>query len=1040
MLSTLFRTGISRVTPLTYARSDWKWSKRKGQNKLRPPVKRKLTNFDNPEDMYTIKGRNIQGELARKLHNKAGVPFRRCGIEEIKSFQRILDGYQIHVVSKEHFNAIIYGGPAAEKKIYLYLHDHHYDVITAMPAFLSRNYFCTKCNKGYDHKVDHSCNNVCHQCYKTHESGDEDWIYCNDCNRYFKSAKCYEMHKQETSTGKSTCYTNFRCRKCNQSVYTKLHKTAHKCGEHYCKTCKDYVPEEHKCYMLPACSDNIDTNTKKKEGRKCKHCKQSWCGTRQHIPNLCIAHKICELCKDSKVDKTSYCDSCGKHEHIFSGESSRDDFCRWLFTEKNAGSKVLCHNFKGYDSYPILQYLYKNAILPEVIVTGSKFMSIDVPQCNIRFIDSINFLPMALDKFPKTFGLKEMVKGYFPHLFNTQENQHTDLPNLPDLKFYNPDGMTRDKRSTFMQWYGEHKYDHFNLQEELLKYCRSDVDILRKGCLEFRKMFMDITTKGDLDGIDPFESCITIASACNLVYRRNFLEHQSIGIIPANGYRCEHKQSIKALKWLKYLSEKDTIDIMHAGNGSEKQIGSFLIDRYRETEEGEREVYEFHDCFWHGCEQCFVRSTVNPETSNTIVYLFQRTMNKRSFLEKDGYKYISIWECQFDNELKSNVQMRNFVENLCLKDPLEPRDAFYGGRTEAFTTYKEAKGDKIDYYDVTSLYPFINKTGKIPLGHPKIITENFEDINRYEGLIKCKIVPPRGLFLPVLPLKCNGKLLFGLCHTCMKNNFTDECKHTEEERAIVGTWKYNPDTKEGGIFTEYVNTFLKIKQEASGWPEWCLTDQDKHTYIKNYFEKEGIWLEEKNIKENPGLRQLAKLILNNFWGKFGQRLNLPKTTYVKDAATYFDILTSDGQEVKDVSFVSEEMVRLQWINNEKFVEESGKTNVVIAAYTTAQARLQLYKYLENLGDRSLYCDTDSIIFSSKPGDWRPMTGDYLGDLTDELPNNNIEVFVSGGPKNYAFKLIKPDKAGNQTCCKIRDITLNCKNSLELNLEIVKRGG
>ncbi|CAC5423114.1 unnamed protein product [Mytilus coruscus] len=118
--------------------------------------------------------------------------------------------------------------------------------------------------------------------------------------------------------------------------------------------------------------------------------------------------------------------------------------------------------------------------------------------------------------------------------------------------------------------------------------------------------------------------------------------------------------------------------------------------------------------------------------------------------------------------------MRNFVENLCLKDPLEPQDAFYGGRTEAFTMYKETEGDTIDNYDVTSLYLFINKTGKIPLGHPKIITENFEDIDRYKGLIKCKIVPPRGLFLPVLPLKCKGKLLFGLCHTCMKNNFTDE--------------------------------------------------------------------------------------------------------------------------------------------------------------------------------------------------------------------------------------------------------------------------
>ncbi|VDH97141.1 Hypothetical predicted protein [Mytilus galloprovincialis] len=237
-------------------------------------------------------------------------------------------------------------------------------------------------------------------------------------------------------------------------------------------------------------------------------------------------------------------------------------------------------------------------------------------------------------------------------------------------------------------------------------------------------MFMDITTKGDLDGIDPFESCITIASACNLVFRRNFLEHQSIGIIPANGYRCEHKQSIKALKWLKYLSEKDTIDIMHAGNRSEKQIGSFFSGWYRETEAGEREVYEFHGCFWHGCEQMLWKIYHKSGNWYTPWLIFSSEQWTRGhFLKKMVTKAYEVW--------------------------------------------------------------------------------HFDEVSQY-----------------------------------------------------------NPDTKEGGIFTEYVNTFLKIKQEASGWPEWCLTDQDKHTYIKNYFEKEGIWLEEKNIKENPGLRKTAKLILN----------------------------------------------------------------------------------------------------------------------------------------------------------------------------------
>lgn len=48
---------------------------------------------------------------------------------------------------------------------------------------------------------------------------------------------------------------------------------------------------------------------------------------------------------------------------------------------------------------------------------------------------------------------------------------------------------------------------------------------------------------------------------------------------------------------------------------------------------------------------------------------------------------------------------------------------------------------ELKYYDVTSLYSLVNKTGKIPIGHPNIIAENFENIDRYEGLIEFKLMP-----------------------------------------------------------------------------------------------------------------------------------------------------------------------------------------------------------------------------------------------------------------------------------------------------------
>jgi hypothetical protein len=446
--------------------------------------------------------------------------------------------------------------------------------------------------------------------------------------------------------------------------------------------------------------------------------------------------------------------------------------------------------------------------------------------------------------------------------------------------------------------------------------------------------------------------------------------------------------------------------------------------------------------------------------------LYTHTLDEQKYLESEGYIYKCIWECDFKQKLESNPIMKKYIESLEIVSPLEPRDAFHGGRTEAFKMYAESTANtQIKYFDVTSLYPYINKTGKIPLGHPNIITEHFENVNKYEGLIKCKLLPPRKLYIPVLPTKCNGKLIFTLCRTCSETYENAECHHGNDKRAITGTWvtdevkmalsqgyrllkiyevwhfneiaQYDPRTKTGGLFTEYVNTFLKVKQEASGWPDWCENEKDKQLYIKQYFEKEGILLDYDKIEENPGLRLLAKIILNSFWGKFGQRSNLTQTTFIDDPAQFVDMMTSDQQEIKNVRFINDEAVQLDWAYNTDFIETSGRTNVVVAAYTTAQARLKLYSYLQPLGERVLYCDTDSVVFTSAQGEWDPPLGDFLGDLTYEVPNNQITRFITGGPKNYAYCLEKPNKKGQSSICKVRGITLNFKNSMDINFDTLK---
>ena len=112
-----------------------------------------------------------------------------------------------------------------------------------------------------------------------------------------------------------------------------------------------------------------------------------------------------------------------------------------------------------------------------------------------------------------------------------------------------------------------------------------------------------------------------------------------------------------------------------------------------------------------------------------------------------------------------------------------------------------------------------------------------------------------------------------------------------------------------------------------------------------------------------------------------------------------------------------------------FVPGDPKTNIFLATFTKAHARLWLYDVLQKLGESVLYFDTDSIIYKSDTGVDLVQTGDYLGDLTDELGGHHIIELVCGGPKNYAYKL------ENGEChCKIKGFTLNHTNSQVLNFE------
>ena len=523
--------------------------------------------------------RPLQREKAFDLHEAANVPLGPCGLNEVALFQQYLTDYQIVVISGDHSNSIIYPPPSSgtdeKPRLVLYLHGNHFDTINSVPGFLGRSYFCFRCYKAYDHTADHLCTNMCRSCRGFGCDWENDGIVCRECKRLFKSQQCYHRHKTEpiNGGGRTVCQVIRECEKCGKSMdVVKIRDGGHICGRK-CRTCGLVLTREdtdHKCYIQPleqpedSSYDHLlffDFEATQEHGI--------------HCPNLCIDH-------DEE-----------KEVALFQGKDTVKDFCKWLFTPQHKGCIVVAHNFQGYDGYFISDYLVQNAIKYDIIYRGAKSLTMKVPDWDIKFIDSINFIPMALAKFPKTFGQDELCKGYFPHAFNKDENQNYVGP-IPCQNDYGVNFMKPGEREAFMAWHDEQVANNYryDFREEIIKYCRSDVDILRKCCLLYREMFRKETD------IDPFNNALTIASYCQEVYRTNFLKKDTIAIFN-NDRQWKIKQSNVAVTWLSYISEKEDLYIKHVRNGGEKRVEPYSLDGYCEET---NTVYEFQGCFWHGKE------------------------------------------------------------------------------------------------------------------------------------------------------------------------------------------------------------------------------------------------------------------------------------------------------------------------------------------------------------------------------------------------------------------------------------------------------
>lgn len=253
----------------------------------------------------------------------------------------------------------------------------------------------------------------------------------------------------------------------------------------------------------------------------------------------------------------------------------------------------------------------------------------------------------------------------------------------------------------------------------------------------------------------------------------------------------------------------------------------------------------------------------------------------------------------------------------------ELRKSYKGGFTYLNPIYTEKDVKNIVNLDVNSLYPYVMYSKPLPFGEPKHFKGKYKEDKIYNLYIqkficsfeikenKIPTVQIKGnmSFIPNEYLESSNHELVELVMTNVDFEMFKEHYNIYNLTYIEG-WKFKSMK---GIFTDYIDYWIKIKNEAT-------------------------------INKNIGLRTIAKLMLNSLYGKFATTLEVQsKIPYLGDDEIVHYKLSEkkekDGLYVPIASFITA-------YAREKTIETSQK----IKEYSINKYGKDMY----------IYSDTDSI--------------------------------------------------------------------------------
>lgn len=417
------------------------------------------------------------------------------------------------------------------------------------------------------------------------------------------------------------------------------------------------------------------------------------------------------------------------------------------------------------------------------------------------------------------------------------------------------------------------------------------------------------------------------------------------------------------------------------------------------------------------------------------------------------------------------------------------RKALRGGRTEIRNIYHVvsdedwARGVRIRYQDICSEYPFQQVVHDFPVGTPTInvwdldykpcrfhrnrfmcgcidkpdftpldvvVRNDMLNINEHSffGIVCVTLKAPKDLFHPVLVCM---DLERNKCVASLEDKHLTEltCTSVELQAAvrkgyqIIKVHRYDQYTRKKSLWREMVLKFYIEKMINAG----DVPDNIEELIFK-YQQVYGVGadirkaVDEGRFKNNPGLKQTAKIMINSMWGKHAQRPDMVTTKIIdhtKDKQLVDNIFINLEKSVFDLKcadYLGNDTVMYQYKETEEKSPFLHEGYIPAAVFVPAYGRLQLWEQLDRLGDRVLMNDTDSIVYIYDPLKYNIPEGEMLGEWEVEgidRKNGGIRKFVGLGPKTYGIKC-----ENGVTQIKAKGLSIKLAHSELINFEVMEK--